>query len=630
MSDQIIQPAQQHESGEPFDTSEWMKQIIGFDGPAKDFLQLWLKGVCAWTQSTGGGVLHYKESGEIGMLGAYPIPEEDAPPLSWLGAVAGKIQTDAPDKPGILSLPRSDGMYGSDHKEAVAIVPVGIETETLYVAMHLHSEATNQNVTGIVLSQIQALGGMLSLHHRVQVAQQKSIAAERLRGAVSILSIVQKRHNFRAAAMELCNELAARLGSERVSLGILKGRFVHCMGIDHSEKVVRKMQLVTQIEAAMEECLDQETVIAWPCEPHAQFVSQAAAELGEKHGSAQVLSIPIRAEGKVQMVLTIECSAKSLLDPGSVDVIGLLVELASAGLYRTYLHSRWFGARLAHASQKALAVVVGAKHTWIKLLVIGIVALICFAAFVDGNFKVEAPLELESQQQAVVAAPFSGYLMIVNVKPGEPVEANKTILGQLDDSELLKELAISEAELLTYQRRAAMARKESKEAEARIEDAQSQRVQKQIDLLKQKISRSILRSPKSGHVVSDDRNQQIGMAVETGDTLFEIADIQSLRGILRVREDDRPEIKVGLTGQLRIAAHPGKAIDFTITNIQPVAQAVEESNIFEVWIELKQHPDWLHPGMEGEAEICVGQRKYGWIWTRRATNWFQMKLWEWF
>jgi len=154
------------------------------------------------------------------------------------------------------------------------------------------------------------------------------------------------------------------------------------------------------------------------------------------------------------------------------------------------------------------------------------------------------------------------------------------------------------------------------------------RVEKQIELLRQKIARSVLRSPKNGHVVSDDRNQQIGLAVETGDTLFEITDTQSLRGVLRVREDDRPEIRVGLDGELRIAAHPGKPINFTITSIQPIAKAVEGANIFEVWVTLKQHPDWLHPGMEGEAEIFVGKRKYGWIWTRRATNWCRMKLWE--
>ena len=630
MSDQIIKSTESHKSGEPFDTSEWMKQILEFSGSSREFLQMWLEGVCNWTKSSGGVVLHHNENGEVGMLAVFPVPRKDAPPPSWLGVVGAKIKADAPDKPGMLSLPRPDGMYGGDRDEGVAIIPVNIGTETLYVAIFQQDKASNKGAMGVVVSQVQALGGMLAFHQRVQLGQQKITAAERLRGAVSILSVVQRHRNFRSAAMELCNELAGRLGAERVSLGVLKGRFVHCIGIDHSEKVTRKMQLVTQIESAMEECLDQEVVVAWPCEPQAQFVSQAAAELAEKQGSAQVLSLPIRAEGRVQMVLTIECSAKSLLDPESVDVVGLLVELVSPGLYRTYLQSRWIGARITRSLRKSLSVVIGAKHTWIKLLAIAVITLICFAAFVDGDFKIEAPLELESQQQAVVAAPFSGYLMEVNVKPGEPVEANKTILGRLDDSELLKELAVSEAELVTYRRRGALARKESKEAEARIEDAQAARVEKQIDLLKQKIARSVLRSPKSGYVVSDDRNQQIGMAVDTGDTLFEISDTQSLRAILRVREDDRPEIHAGFDGELRIAAEPGKIIGFTVTRVQPMAQAVEDANIFEVWVELKQCPNWLHPGMEGEGEIFVGKRKYGWIWTRRATNWCRMKLWEWF
>jgi hypothetical protein len=31
--------------------------------------------------------------------------------------------------------------------------------------------------------------------------------------------------------------------------------------------------------------------------------------------------------------------------------------------------------------------------------------------------------------------------------------------------------------------------------------------------------------------------------------------------------------------------------------------------------------------MEGLAKVDIGQRAYGWIWTRKLVNWVRMKLW---
>ncbi|MDP7636536.1 MAG: guanylate cyclase, partial [Phycisphaerae bacterium] len=59
----------------------------------------------------------------------------------------------------------------------------------------------------------------------------------------------------------------------------------------------------------------------------------------------------------------------------------------------------------------------------------------------------------------------------------------------------------------------------------------------------------------------------------------------------------------------------------------PVAEVVEQRNVFKVRVRLKQVRQWMRPGMTGVAKIEIDRRPYVYIWTRRLVNWLRMKLW---
>ncbi|MEI8197035.1 MAG: hypothetical protein WCI73_14140, partial [Phycisphaerae bacterium] len=105
---------------------------------------------------------------------------------------------------------------------------------------------------------------------------------ERLRVAIETLSQVNDPDRFTAAAMSLCNQLAARWKAERTSLGFLKGRYVRLVALSHTEKFTRQMRLVQDLEATMEECLDQDVEIVHPATADVGFVSRATAHLATK------------------------------------------------------------------------------------------------------------------------------------------------------------------------------------------------------------------------------------------------------------------------------------------------------------------------------------------------------------
>ncbi len=169
--------------------------------------------------------------------------------------------------------------------------------------------------------------------------------------------------------------------------------------------------------------------------------------------------------------------------------------------------------------------------------------------------------------------------------------------------------------------------RDSETAEAQIAQANSDKIQAQIDLLNYLIEQGKVISPISGAVVIGDLKRQIGAPVKKGDVLFEVTPLESLRAELLVPEDQIFDIAVEQEGYLATVSYPGQRIKFVVERINPMAEVVNNRNIFKVRVRLLETPTWMRPGMEGVAKISVGKRRYIWIWTRRIVNWLRMKLW---
>jgi len=78
---------------------------------------------------------------------------------------------------------------------------------------------------------------------------------------------------------------------------------------------------------------------------------------------------------------------------------------------------------------------------------------------------------------------------------------------------------------------------------------------------------------------------------------------------------------------LATVAFPSIKIPFDVERITPVAEVVNEQNVFRVRARIHQTHDWMRPGMEGIAKVDIDERRYIWIWTRKLTNWIRMTFW---
>jgi multidrug efflux pump subunit AcrA (membrane-fusion protein) len=480
---------------------------------------------------------------------------------------------------------------------------------------------------------------------------------ERLRVAIETLAQVNEPDRFTAAAMAFCNQLAARWRAERASMGFLKGRYVRLAALSHTEKFTRQMRLVQDLEACMEECLDQDVEVLHPAGPEASFVSRATSALATRHGPSAVLSIPLRRAGKVVAVLTLERKVDQPWGLEEIETLRLTCDLVTPRMVNLHEHDRWFGAKATAAARKGLAEVLGPRHTWFKAAAIGILAFSAFAVLAKGTYRIEAPFTFKALEKRIIPVPFDGYLKSVRASAGDYVVSEESAaqlramgetlyplpnplaiaaldatLATLDTAELENQLASAQAERAGYLKQRDVARRDGKWGEAQVAEAAADKSQADIEQVRYKLAHAVVTSPIDGVVFTGDLKSKVGTRLNVGEALFEVGKQEALRAELDVPEDAISFVELNLKGKLATASYPGERVQFTVESINPAADQIKETNqnVYKVRgkIDPKDLEPWMRPGMAGVAKIEAAKpERYAWIWTHRLTNWVRMKLW---
>jgi len=608
--------------------AELIKQLGQFDGSPEQFFVNLLAVQCFLGQADSGAILRNNQQKGIDILAIYPQLREKRTAPVWLNQAAELIReatsTEVVIVKPLRDPPKEDDNQGTQNH--VVLVPlkmadIGQVMEAFVV------RASDRNALEASREQLELTANLLGISERRLTIQKRQAGLRRLQKAMETLSAINRQNRFTSTAMALCNEVTSQWQCERVSVGFLKGRYVRLKAMSHTEDFSRKMKIVQDIESVMEECLDQDCEVLYPASQEATYISRAAGELSRQHGPLVVLSVPFRQDGEARAVLTLERESSKSFNLEEIEAIRLACELCTARLLELYEHDRWIGARVVAKARSALAILVGPKYTWTKLLAILILGVILFLIFGKGQFRAEAPFVLEATYQQVVCASFDGYIKGVNVEVGDTVKGNETTLAELDTAELRLQLAAAKAEKAGYLKQVAAAMRDSETAQAQIAQANSDKAQAQIDLLNYLVEQGKIISPISGTVVKGDLKRQIGAPVKTGDVLFEVMPLESLRAELLVPEDQIFDISVDQEGYLATVSYPSQRIKFVVERVNPIAEVVNNRNVFKVRVRLLETRSWMRPGMEGVAKISIGKRRYVWIWTRRIVNWLRMKLW---
>lgn len=447
---------------------------------------------------------------------------------------------------------------------------------------------------------------------------------------IELLATSLHHARFQESATAVATELASILGCERVSIGLMRGRQCKVRALSNSANFHKRSALVSGIQAAMEEAVDQQSMVVFP-EPDRATprVSRAHQALAKDQNINATASFPLSEGKRLIGAITLEKEGEGPFDAATLKTAEYASILLGPVLDVKRREDRWLPAKTWDAFKNLMSRLFGARHWGLKLTVLG---LICFAAFcyyAKGEYRVTAQTVLEGKIQRSITIPLAGFLSDAPIRAGDLVTQGQ-IIAKLDDRDLRLERLKWASQRTQQAREYSQAIAGRQRTEARILQSQIEQADAQIELLDSQLGRMEIRAPFSGIIVSGDLSQALGAPLERGDVIFEIAPLSDYRVMLRVDERDIRDISPDQMGNLVLSAFPDAEINLKVVRITPISTAAEGENFFIVEAALDGTiPEDLRPGMEGIAKVNIREERLIKIWTQRTWLWMRMTAWKW-
>ena len=451
---------------------------------------------------------------------------------------------------------------------------------------------------------------------------------DRLVAALEVVATALE-HDGLASPTGVATELAARLGCERVAIGVSRRGQMRLEALSNTARFDASSGLVRDLEAAMDEAADQDAPVCHP--PLAggpPRVAMAHEVLRRNHGAAVVWSVPLGRGGQATGAMIFERAQASRLDAATIEfcedfgaLLGPILELQRRAREGVFERAREFCLR--HFSHLR-----GPGHLHHKLSALAFAAVLAVLSLANGDYRITAEATLEGRVQRAIVAGIDGYIAEANVRAGELLKEGQ-ILARLDDRDLLlqhRNGSGKRAQLIKEHRKALA---EHDRSQVNFLSAKIDQASAELELLEAQLERTHLVAPFDGIVVKGDLSQSLGSPVERGELLFEVAPLDGYRIILEVDQRDISQPAPGQPGRLALAALPGRTLPLTVKRITPVSIVEDGRNYFRVEAYLDEPVAGLRPGMEGVAKIEVGERRFIWIWTHGLTDWLRLWAWSW-
>ncbi|MEN8205401.1 MAG: HlyD family efflux transporter periplasmic adaptor subunit [Pseudomonadota bacterium] len=599
------------------DQALW-KQFREADSP-EDFTRAWLALQCRFIEGAVAGVvvLGEPDTGPFAPAASWPENDVISPGLT---AAAERAMS---ERQGVV-LGQADAASGAASSVAYPV----IIADQLYGVVAVSLDCDQDEIRN-VMRQLQWGCAWLEVLVRRQQDLNDDAQRERTSLAFDMVATVLEHDRFQDACNAVVTDLALRLECDPVSIGFVRRGRITVKAVSHAAQFGQRMNLIRSIAGAMDEAVDQKAVVLYPAREDWEYrVTRSHAELASSHQIGSVLTVPLHSSGQVFGALTFERPPGMDFDEATVDLCDAVGSVIGPILDEKRHNDRLVLWKVGESVWQQLKRLFGPHHFGRKLVTAIASLLIVFFLFVTGNYRVTSPAVLEGLVQRTIVAPFDGYVAAQYARAGEQVKDNQ-VLAELDDKDLaLERIRWStkrHQRLSEYDR--ALARQER--AEANIIRTQVEQAEAQIALLDEQLSRTKIRTPFAGVVVSGDLSQSVGVALKRGEELFTVAPLNEHRIILEVDESDIEDIRISQTGILRVTSFPEASHAFTVERITPVSEQAEGRNFFRVEAKLHQASKRLRPGMEGIAKTEIEDRLLVRIWTEKMVDWIRLTLWKW-
>ena len=584
-----------------------------------DMVQAWLELQCSMVTGVTGALVLLANSGsdEYGQTACWPVDSNSPPTLSIAAQRAIREHRRIVESP-----PAPPPGFGHAPSNVIAC-PVFVDGQLLGAfSVQMTGRANTQQRAAL---QVFAWGAAWL---EILLRSQAAAAEGRLQMLVEVIAQAVNHKTCRESATAVANALASQLGCARVTIGFTRGQDIEIAAMSNTARIEEKNNLVRTLVQAMHEAVDQDISIVVPPFPEQNApVTDAHDRLAELGGGV-ICTVPLTHHDQCVGALTLERAAERDFDIETLELCESVASIVGPVLDSKRQEQRPVLVKLRSSLQDQLTRLFGPGHLLLKTGMAVSVALLLFLSLVHGDYRIDAKSRLEGTTQRVVVAPYDGFLAEAPVRAGDIVEEGQ-LLCRLDDRDLKLERAKWSGERAQHLKSQREALGNHERTEISLTKSRLEQAEAELALVEEKLARTRVTAPLSGIVVSGDLSQSLGMPLERGEALFEVAPLDSYRIMLEVDEREIGYVKAGQQGRLALSGSPHETHPFTVERILPVSTAAEGKNFFQVEASLKEDGEALRPGMLGVGKIDTGEHRLIWLWTHKLTDWLRLSLWSW-
>ena len=614
----------QSEAGETTTSDEdavWAE--LGSSGNSASWCKAWLEILSRRIGAPllrGVVVLGAPDTGPFSPVAIWPVGALGSP------ALVGGIEKAIGRREGIVEAGKRAPVEEDNARKIDVISHPLIVDGQVYGAVAI--ETAHQQTSERAGTEEQLRWSMIALEALVR--RNRFTASDRMATVLDLIATSLHYDRFQAAATAVATELAGTLKCERVSIGFMKGKHTRVRALSNSASFGKKANIIRAIEAAMDEAIDQQATVIFP--PSGEGPLQVTREheaLLRNFGAGTACSIPIAEGSEILGAITLERPADEPFDARSIQLCEQAAALIGPLLDIKRKDDRWLFQKAWDSWKSYLRKLTGPRHSILQLITAVLVLLVVFFTFAHGDYRVTADARLEGGVQRAMAAPLAGYIADAHVRAGDIVRAGDPLFS-LDDRDLVLERLKWMSQKSQYSREYQEAVAGRGRAQANVLAAQIDQADAQIALIEDQLGRTKVAAPFDAIVVAGDLSQSLGVPVERGDVLFELAPLDDYRVILRVDERDVGQLQPGQTGRLALTGLPGQTLHIEVERITPVATTEDGRNYFRVEAAISDDGGaQLRPGMEGAGKVDIERRRLIWVWTHKMGYWLRMFFWSW-
>ena len=324
----------------------------------------------------------------------------------------------------------------------------------------------------------------------------------------------------------------------------------------------------------------------------------------EESGFRSFYGVLLRDEEGALGVLSFERKAPLVIEEGSRDLLGILVNQATVAIRNAQLYTQvplaGFWKPLLEKRQRFREVPKRRRLAW----GIGALVLLLLLFFFPWRIRVSGPSRVLPGQRAAVTAGVDGIVTSVLHREGDAVAAGEVIATLRPESyqaaleEARSALAIAESDVARN--------REMGDPAATFESAaRRDELRAKIALQEDQFARTRIRAPMAGVIVTPRIDERVGQFLQRGSELCVVADLRSITAEVGVPEADVVLVRPGDRVRLKLNAYPTRLFHGSVTRIGSHVRQEAQDRFVIAEVRVEKAGELLKTGMLGKAKIST-------------------------